>query len=183
MIRIVFFILVFVANIFAAIISANQGKVSVTGGSISVSAQGVTQIVNSGEITFIGEGQAPTKARKTRGDDLRDIFQDLKAQDKVNKVILKFTPVKSQIAKRIRLKLLQKSFDRMSIKIKRKGRLSQLFLSKVPLNSIKTLFPPYYRAAKKFFKKSRNSGKIPILTVRLSHMKRYYRNIFREYDR
>ena len=183
MIKILFFILIFISNIFATVISANQGRVSVTGGSIDVSSQGVTQVVNSGEITFIGDGKAPTKARKVQKGDLNNLFDELEARDSLGKIILKFSPVNAMVAKKIRLALLQKGFSRSNIRLKRKGRLSQLYLAKVSLNSIRTLFPPYYKIAKRFFSKKKNNGKVPILTVRLSDMKRYYRNIFRKYGR
>jgi len=48
-------------NIFAAVIVGNQNKVSITGGSMEVSAQGVTQVVNSGQMTTMAKGKHQQK--------------------------------------------------------------------------------------------------------------------------
>jgi hypothetical protein len=177
------FILLLITNIFSAIITGNQGKLSVAGGSMSVTAGGVTEVVNSGQITFIKDGQAPSKARKTNRNDLSDIMDDLKAKDgkKKKNITLKYALVSHKLAKKIRLSLIHKKFEREAIRIKRKGSLSQLWLVNVPFASIKTLYPPYYKAAKKFFTKKKNEGKRPTLSVKLSHMKRYHRTTFRKY--
>jgi hypothetical protein len=65
----------------AIVITGNQDKVSVTNGGITVTGNdGITQNVNSGEITFINE-QGASKARRIQRGDLNDIYNDLKASD------------------------------------------------------------------------------------------------------
>lgn len=176
-------ILTFTTSIFAAMITGNQGKVCVTGGSIDVSSGGVTQTVNSGEITFMGDGQAPSKPRKIQKGDLNDVYDDLKASENIKTVNLKYAPVKYKVAKQIRLKLIKKGFKRKFIKIRKYKNLSQLWLLKVDINKIRTLYPPYYKAAKSFFRKKSNKRKTPTLTIQLSHLKRYHKRIFRKYDK
>lgn len=168
-----------VMNLFAAIITGNQGKVSVAGGSVSVSAQGSTEVLNSGQITFISEGNAPTKARKIKRGDLNDVRNSLKAKENPQVINLKYPRVTLKIAKKIKASLLSKNFTKKNIKFKKKGTLIQIYLAKVTLKSIKKVYPPYYKAAKKFFKKSKNAGKVPMLTIKMSHLKRYHRKSFK----
>ena len=59
-------------------ITGGQDRVSITGGSMDVTSAGVTKTVNSGQITFLQEGKAPTNARKLKPNDLADIQNDLK---------------------------------------------------------------------------------------------------------
>ena len=49
--------------------------------------------------------------------------------------------------------------------------------------SIKNIYPMHYKAAKSFFKKRSNRGKVPTLTIKLYHLKKLHRRIFRKYDR
>jgi hypothetical protein len=182
MIKLIFSFIV-VTNIFASIITGNQGKVSVTGGSIDVSAGGVTQAVNSGEITFTGDGQAPTKARKIQRGDLNDIYDELKASDSQQSINLKYAPTGHKVAMKIRAALIKKGFKRGSFKIKRYGNQSQLILLNVEIKKIQKLYPAYYKAAKSFFKKRSNKGKVPTLTIKLYYLKTFHRKIFRKYDR
>lgn len=175
----IFIVMILVINLFAAIITGNQGKISVAGGSISVSSQGSTELLNSGELTFISEGNAPTKARKTKRGDLNDIYDSLKAKDDAQIINLKYPKLQYKIAKKIKVSLIKKDFPRSSIKFKTQGPLIQMYLAKIKLKAIKKLYPPYYKAGKNFFKKAKNKGKVPMITMKISHLKRYHRSSFR----
>lgn len=63
--------------------SANQNKIYVIKGSIEVSAYGVTQIVESGEITFYGENLPPSVPRSFQNIDIQDIHLELEAPDDI----------------------------------------------------------------------------------------------------
>lgn len=182
MIKLIFSIF-FITNLFSAMITGNQGKVSVMGGSVDVSAGGVTQTLNSGEITFMGDGEAPSKPRKIKRGDLNDIYEDLRATDAAQTINLRYAPSQYNVVKQIKLVLLKKGFSRNSIKIKRKAGLSQLILLNTDIKKIQYLYPAYYKAARTFFKKKSNKGKVPTLKIKLTHLKKYHRDIFKKYDR
>ncbi len=155
--RYLLFIILFVSNILATVISGNQGKVCVLGGSISVSAGGVSQNVNSGEITFIGKNKTPTKARKIRNGDLNDIEEELNMSSSRRFIYLKFPNMEYKIAKKIRSKLIRKGIKRSDIKLVKYSTKTRIKLKKIPLSSIRKIYPAHYKAAIKFYKNPKNN--------------------------
>ena len=175
------FFLLLISDIFAVVITGNQEKVSVIGGSINVTGNdGVTQIVNSGQITYINE-QGASKARKIQKGDLNDVYNDLNAIGSKEIINLKYPPVKYEIARKIKTFLAKKGIPRDKINLKQFKNGTQIILINIQLKSIKSLYPPYYKAAKAFFKKPSNKNKIPTVNMKLIHMKKYHRKIFIKY--
>jgi hypothetical protein len=173
------FILVFATNIFAVTITGNQDKNIITGGTVEITSGGVTQTVRSGEIIFLREGGTPSKPRKVKNSDMKDIYEELPLAN-VKSINLKYAPLKYKIAKKIRLKLIQKGVDRTSIKIKKHRNLSQLYVKDMQGDSLEALYPYYYKTAQDFFKKKRNKGRVPTVTITLKFIKKYHHNLFNQ---
>jgi len=170
------FIILFVSSIFATVISGNQGKVCVLGGSISVTSGGVSQTVNSGEITFIGKDKAPTKARKIKAGDLEDIEKELNMSSSRKYVYLKFPNMEYKIAKKIRAQLIRKGIKRSDIKLARYGRKTRIVMKqKIPLSSIKRVYPAHYKAALKFYKNPKNKRRTVSYKLTKKQLKIYHK--------
>ena len=85
-------------NLNSAVITGSQDRLSISGGSMSVSSSGVTKSVESGQISFISDGNAPTNARKLQKGDLDGISNGLKMTNDTMLMNLKFVPVKPHLA-------------------------------------------------------------------------------------
>lgn len=167
----------------AIVITGNQDKVSVTSGSISVTGNdGVTQVINSGEISFIDEAGA-SKSRKVQRGDLNDIYDDLKAANDDDEINLKYDPLQYIVAKKIKAYLVQKGISRSKVQLKRFNASTQIYITSIPIKNIKKIYPEYYTVAKNFFKKSSNKGKIPTLTMKKKHIHKYHKKIIRKFDK
>ena len=171
--------LIFITNIFAAVITGDQSRVSITGGSINVTSGGVTQTVNSGQITFIGDGIAPSKPRKIKRGDLNTLNDNLNAKNPDYIISLLFPKINKKQAEKIKRILVRKGIDKQMLSIHRVGRLYQLKARHIKSNLIKHIYPEYYQYAKKIEKKFRKKNKVPLIPIKLSHLKKYHRNIFR----
>jgi hypothetical protein len=170
-------------SVFAVVITGNQDKVSVTNGGITVTGNdGITQNVDSGEITFMNENGV-SKSRKIQKGDLNDIYSDLKAADESNAVNLKFDPLKYMVAKKIKAFLGQKGIERSKIQLRRYNSNTQIYIKAVSIKRIKSIYPAYYKVAKKYFSKPSNKGKVPTLTIKKKHIYKYHKKIIRKYDR
>lgn len=168
-------------NIFAAVIVGNQNKVSITGGSMEVSAQGVTQVVNSGQMTTMAKGKAPTKARSILPGDFNDVYSELTAAAEKKYVNIKYSPVNFKLAKKIKSELIKKKIKRSKFKFKRTSRGTELRINKTSLKSIKNIYPSYHRMLTKFFKKSRNKGSVPTITLTVGTIKKRHPKLYRKY--
>jgi len=166
-------------SLFSAIITGNQSKVSVTGGSIAVSAQGVTQIVNSGQVTTIGDGLAPSKARNVRPGDLNDLYDELTVKPQKKNINLKYQAVKYTLAKKIRSYLVSKKIPRYACKFKRTSRGTVLYVKNIKLSLIKNIYPKYYKAFQRFFKNNKN--KVPTAKITVKDIRKYHRALYIKY--
>jgi len=173
--------ILFAINLFSAVITGNQSKVSITGGSMEVSAQGVTQVVNSGQMTTMAEGRAPTKARNIFPGDFNDVYSELTAKAEKKNLNIKFAPVKFKFAKKIKAELIKKRIIRSKFKFKRTSRGTILSINNTSLKSIKNIYPAYYKVVDKFFKKPRNKGTVPTITIPLKTIKKRHFELYKKY--
>jgi hypothetical protein len=169
----------FGVNLFAAMISGNQGKVSITGGNMDVTSGGSTVTVSSGEITSYGENSAPSKARKIEQGDLNDINKDLSpSSDEVDTINIKLEPISPDVAKQLRLELIRKGIDREKINLSNVTTGTQIFIEAIPLSKIRTIWNGHFKAGTEFFKKESNDGKVPTITIKEGDLKKYHRTLF-----
>lgn len=168
----------------AATITGNQNQVSVTGGSISVTSSGSTVTLNSGDITFLDEGKAPTTPRKTKAKDLDEIKNSMKSNSSDEKVMnIKYpTTLSSNLLRHLRTELIKKGIPRENITLKRTNRGSLLRLNEIEIEKIKKLYPPYYKLVAKYYKKKKSTKKIPTITLKQAHVKKYHKALFIKYQ-
>ncbi|HIP55517.1 MAG TPA: hypothetical protein EYG97_00675 [Arcobacter sp.] len=181
MIKKIIISIIFVTNIFAAVITGNQSKVSITGGSMDVSAQGVTQTVNSGQMTTIGEGKAPTKARGIYPGDFNDVYSELSAEKEKRNINIRFVPVNFILAKKIKSELIKKKLIRSKFKFKRSPKGTELTINNTSLKSIRDIYPNYYKILSKFFDKPKNKGTVPTITIQVRTIKKYHFELYKKY--
>jgi len=180
------FIFILSLSIQAAMITGSQDKLSISGGSMSVSSGGVSQTVNSGQITFIKEGSAPTKARQLNKNDLKDITDELSMSNNLRPVNLQYSPVKRLLAKKISRFLLQAGIKRSSIQLKQKdNKRTILYVRQIDINAIKEIYPLYYKALSKYYvknkKKLRKKSRTPTVLIKLNMIKKYHKKLYRKY--
>jgi hypothetical protein len=167
-------------NIFAAVISGNQDKVSIINGSANISSAGKTTIINSGQISFTSSSGA-SAARNIKKGDLKDIYSSLRAEggdeeDNPNEIYvnLKFPASTLTYAKKIKSDLVSKKVPRRIIKITKEKGKKVLIVKKINLTLLKSIYPAYHSAAKKYFAKKRNKGKVPTLKMNNSYVRRIH---------
>ena len=86
----IIFIFIFtVINIKASIITGNQEKISIIGGSMNVTSYGVTKQINSGQIVFIQKGKAPSNVIELDQMHLININEELKNESSFEQQISK----------------------------------------------------------------------------------------------
>lgn len=169
------------ANIFAAVISGNQGKVSISGGSMDVTSGGSTVTVNAGEMTSYGENSAPSKAKKVEHGDMNDVTKDLEpSSSDIDMVKIKTEPLNPNIAKQIRLELIRKGIDREYINLVNVGTGTQISIDPIPLANIKQIYNSHHKVASDFFKKTSNEGKVPTLNLKEADLQKYHKVIFQK---
>ena len=185
--RNILIILTFIVHLNSAMITGGQDKISISGGSMNVTSSGVTQVVNSGQITFIKEGKAPTKARKVKPSDLKDITDGLKMSNLARPINLKFDPTKSMVAKKIGRFLVKAGVPRSSLEFNKENELLSLYVKQIDINLIKNIYPSYYKAVSKYYQKykKRLSKKknVPTIIVKLNMIKKYHKTIYRKYNK
>lgn len=186
--RILITIFIFIVNINSAMITGSQDKLSISGGSMNVTSEGVSKIVNSGEITFIQDGKAPSDARKLKSDDLKDITDDLKMSNAARPVNLKFAPTKKIIAQKIGRLLTKAGISRANMEYRRENKDNTnvaLYIKQIDINLIKNIYPVYYKAVSKYYQKHEKrlskKSKTPTIVIKLNMMKKYHRSIFKKY--
>jgi hypothetical protein len=170
----------------AAMITGSQDKLSISGGSMNVSSGGVTQMVNSGEITFITEGSAPTKARKLKRNELKDITDSLSMVNDIRPVNLKYAPVKRKLAKKIARFLVKAGIQRQKITFHDISKeKTYLYVKQIDINAIKNIYPTYYKALSKYYiknkKRLKSKSKTPTVIVKLNMIKRYHKTLYNRY--
>jgi len=180
-------------NLNAAVITGSQNKLSINGGSMSVSSGGVTQTVGSGEITFIEEDSAPTTPRKLRPNELQDITDSLSMSNVDRPANLKYDPVNRTFAKKIARFLVKAGLDRNKMLLLRKpNNKFSLYLKEIDINKIKSIYPLYYKALKKYYtkkeklekRKKRTAKKTtPTITVKLNMIKQYHKTLYIKYGK
>ena len=180
------FSFIFIISLDAAMITGSQNKLSISGGNMNVTAGGVTQAVNSGEITFIEEGSAPTRARRLNKNDLKDITNELSMSSSARTVNLKYAPVKRKLAKKISRFLLKVGIQRANIKLTAKNKTdSILYVRQIDIESIKNIYPLYYKALGKYYtkneKKLRQKSKTPTVLIKLKMIRRYHKSLYNKY--
>ena len=176
----------FVINLTAAMITGSQDKLSISGGNMVVTSGGVSKNVNSGQITFIKDGQAPTDARNINKSDLKDIINELSMSNQSRLVNLKYAPLKRLLAKKISRFLLKAGIKRSHIILKpAKNGKSLLSVRQIDINSIKTIYPLYYKALSQYYiknaKKLKKKSKTPTVLVKLNMIKRYHKTLYNKY--
>ncbi len=179
----IIFITILAVNIFAAVITGNQEKASIIGGSMDVTSGGSTVTVNSGELTSYKDGQAPSISRPVTRGDLNDVYNELTPTSDENIVNLKLAPVDPAIAGKIRLELVQKGISRDKINISQMTNGAQIYISSIDLNDIKQIYGGHYKAGLDYFKSPANKGKNPTINIKLEDLKRYHTVIFRKFGR
>lgn len=170
-------------NIFAAIITGNQEKASITGGSMHVTSGGNTVTVNSGELTSYKDGQAPSISRPVTKGDLNDIYNELTPGADQDMINLKLAPVDPIIAGKIRLELVQKGIPRDNITIQQMADGAQIYISSIDLNAIKLIYGGHYKAGLQYFKSPANQGKIATINIKEEDLKKYHTVIFRKFGK
>lgn len=173
---------IFIMNIFGAMITGNQSKVSITGGSMDVTSGGHTITVNSGEITSIGENTPPSKAKKIDKGDMNDVYHDLNPSLSDDVIYIKMDPINPNVARQIRLELIKKGIDRDKIEMRNINSGTQISLKNIALGDIKTIYAKHYRAGYEFFKKPSNEGKVPTINIKENELQQYHGVIFQKYN-
>jgi hypothetical protein len=173
------------SQIFAATISGSQDRLSIAGGNMNVTSSGVTKQVNSGQITFISNGKAPTDARKLKANDLSNITDELSMSDEARLVNLNFPPLKPIIAKKIKRFLIKAGITKHKFTISMKKNKTTLKIKQININKIKGIYPLYYKALTKYYlnnkKKLSKNSKTPTVKIKLNLLKRYHKSIFNRY--
>ena len=176
---------VFFANLHSAMITGSQGKLSISGGSMSVSSGGATQTVNSGEITFIKEGSAPTKSRKLNKNDLKDITNSLSMSDVSRLVNLNYAPIKRKLAKKISRFLIKAGIKRGNISFHKVGSKTNMQVRQIDINAIKNIYPKYYKALSKYYiknkKRLKKQSKTPTVKVKVKMIRKYHSSLYNKY--
>lgn len=168
--------------IFAATISGNQSQVSIEGGSMDVTTGGVTVTVNSGEITFTEDGKAPTTPRKMNAQDKKNLQDSMDAGGNDKVMNIKYpTTLSPNFLRHLKTELIKKGIPRENVSLKRVSGTSQLRLNEVEIEKIKTLYPPYYKLVQRYYKKKKSTSKIPTITMKASHVKKYHKALFIKY--
>ncbi len=170
-------------NIFGAIITGNQDKASITGGSMSVTSGGATVTVNSGELTSYKDGQAPSISRPVTRGDLNDIYSEFNPSSDDNIINLKLAPIDPMIAGKIRLELVEKGISRDKINITHMTNGAQIYISSIDLNDIKQIYGGHYKAGLEYFKLPANKGKIATINIKEEDLRKYHTVIFRKFGR
>jgi hypothetical protein len=179
----VFFIAILALNLFGAVITGNQEKASIIGGSMDVTSGGVTVTVKSGELTSYKDGQAPSISRPVTRGDLNDVYSELTPTSDENIINLKLAPIDPNIAQKIRLELVQKGISRDNITIRQMNDGAQIYVSSIDLNDIKLIYGGHYKAGLEYFKSPANKGKIATINIKEEDLKKYHSVIFRKYSR
>lgn len=161
----------------ASVITGNQDKISVMGGSIDVTSNGTTQEVNSGEITFIGENTSPSKPRKVQANDLKDVMNDLQAKDPEKLISILYPPMKHKDVKKIQRFLLSKGIKRENIILSNTQGLVQLKIKHAKLQKIKNIYPAYYKTGEKISEEFAKKNKVPLLKMQKKHVNIYHKKI------
>jgi hypothetical protein len=179
----IFFIAILTLQLFGAVITGNQDKASITGGSMDVTSGGSTVTVKSGELTSYKDGQAPSISRPVTRGDLNDIYTELTPSSDENIVNLKLAPIDPTVAQKIRLELVQKGISRDSISISQMSGGAQIYVSSIDLNDIKLIYGGHYKAGLEYFKSPANKGKIATINIKEEDLKKYHSVIFRKFGR
>jgi hypothetical protein len=180
------FISIFISSqIFGAMITGSPDRLSISGGNMNVTSSGVTKQVNSGQITFISEGKAPTNARKLKPNDLSNITNELSMSNDVRLVNLNFPPVKTIIANKLKNFLIKAGISKNNFSTKTKKNKTTISIKRIDINNIKEIYPLYYKALTSYYlnnkKKLIKSSKIPTVKIKLSLLKKYHKSIFNRY--
>ncbi len=175
--------LLFGGYLFGAVITGNQNKVSVIGGSIDVSAGGASVTVNSGEMATYGEGNPPSQPKKIEKGDMNDVYSELTPSSDENTIHLVLELITNPtVAQKIRLEMIQKGLPRDKIELKRMSKGTQIVVRSIPLEEIKLIYSGHYKAGITFFKADANKGKTPTITIKPEDIKKYHATIFRKYN-
>jgi len=180
--------LTIILNLNAALITGDQNKLSITGGSMNVSSAGVTQTVNSGQITFIEENKAPSTPRKLKKDDLKDITDSLSMVNIQRPVNLKYAPLNRKFTKKLARFLVKAGLNRSNMSIIRKPNDKfSLYIKEIDINEIKGIYPLYYKALKRYYAKNakrlEKSKKTPTIVVKRNMIKQYHKSLYAKYGR
>lgn len=176
--------LLFISSLSAAVISGNQGQVSIEGGSMTVSSGGKSVNVNSGEITFTKDGSAPTAPRRINANDMKNFNESMDAGDPEKLVNIKYPAnLKPNLIKHLQIELVQKGIPKDAISVRKTGQGTEIRINEVDIEKIKSLYPPYYKLVENYYKKKKSTKKIPTLNIKNSHLKRYHKALFIKYGR
>jgi hypothetical protein len=179
----ILFIAILTLQLFGAVITGNQDKASITGGSMDVTSGGSTVTVKSGELTSYKDGQAPSISRPVTRGDLNDIYTELSPSSDENIINLKLAPIDSTVAQKIRLELVHKGISRDNISISQMTNGAQIYISSIDLNDIKQIYGGHYKAGLQYFKSPANKGKIATINIKEEDLRKYHSVIFRKFGR
>ena len=176
-------------NLNAAVITGSQNKLSINGGSMSVSSGGVTQTVGSGQITFVDANSAPTSPRELKPNELKDITDSLSMSNVNRPVNFRYAPVNRTLAKKIARFLVKSGLDRNNMVLLRKpNNKFSLYLKQIDISKIKSIYPRYYKALKKYYakkerQKKKKSATTPTINIKLNMIKQYHKSLYIKYSK
>ncbi len=133
-------IIIFINFLQAVVIVGNQNKISTLDGQISVTSNGVTRQLNTGQVVDISEDKEPSEARSLQKNELNNILKDTITKDLSKKINIRvglFTKAEALY----RYKELKKYFDLKSIVIKRNGENYLMSIEDVSYNYAQKVFP------------------------------------------
>ncbi|MFV0564047.1 hypothetical protein [Malaciobacter mytili] len=124
----------------AAVIVGDQNKISTLDGQISVTSNGATRDLNTGQVVDIAEDKEPSEVRNLQKNELNNILKDTTTKDLSKKINIRvglFTKDEALY----RYKELKKYFDPKSIVIKRNGENYLMTIEDVRYNYAQKVFP------------------------------------------
>ncbi|AXH14419.1 hypothetical protein CP985_05375 [Malaciobacter mytili LMG 24559] len=124
----------------AAVIVGDQNKISTLDGQISVTSNGATRDLNTGQVVDIAEDKEPSEVRNLQKNELNNILKDTTTKDLSKKINIRvglFTKDEALF----RYKELKKYFDPKSIVIKRNGENYLMTIEDVRYNYAQKVFP------------------------------------------
>lgn len=178
------FLLFFVTTLvsFAATISGNQGQVSISGGSMDVTANGSTVTVNSGQTTTFGENQGPSAPRATTQQDINKIKNELSTGSDDKLMNIKYpTTLSKRFIEGLKKELQSKGIGKDRFVMGKKGSKKQFRVNQVDIEKIKDIYPPYYKIVAKYYKNKKKASKVPTITIKLAHLKKFHKALFIKY--
>ena len=179
------FLFLFITSIisFGATISGNQGQVSISGGSMSVTSNGSSVTVNSGQTTTFGEGQGPSAPKATTKNDIDKIKKEMDVKSDKDIMNIKYpAKLSSRFINGLQQELISKGIEEELFSYRVIGGVQQLRITALEVDKIKKIYPPYYKLVVNYYKKKkRKNSKVPTITIKYEHLKKFHKALFIKY--